>query len=66
MEIKLEIAFQEAMEEINDLSKRLILERSVRRQMEEENEDLKKRNKELEGRLMEMEKRMLELSNQQE
>lgn len=66
MEIRLEVAFQEAMEEVNDLSKRLILERSVRKQLEEENEDLKRRNKELEGRLAEMERVMLDLSNQQE
>lgn len=55
MEIRLEVAFQEAMEEVNDLSKRLILERSIRKQLEEENEDLKRRNKELEGRLRELE-----------
>lgn len=36
MEIRLEVAFQEAMEEINDLNKRLVLERSMKRQMEEE------------------------------
>lgn len=66
MEIRLEVAFQEAMEEVNDLSKRLILERSVRKQLEDENEDLKRRNKELEGRLAEMERTMLDLSNQQE
>ena len=36
MEIRPEIAFQEAMEEINDLNKRLVLERSMKRQMEEE------------------------------
>lgn len=66
MEIRLEVAFQEAIEEVNDLSKRLILERSVRKQLEEENEDLKRRNKELEGRLAEMERVMLDLSNQQE
>ena len=36
MDIKLDIAFREAMEEINDLNKRLVLERSMKRQMEEE------------------------------
>ena len=36
MDIRLEVAFQEAMEEINDLNKRLVLERSMKRQMEEE------------------------------
>ena len=36
MEIRLEVAFQEAMEEINDLNKRLVLERSMKRQIEEE------------------------------
>ena len=36
MEIRLEVAFQEAMEEINDLNKRLVLERSMKRQVEEE------------------------------
>ena len=36
MEIRLEVAFQEAMEEINDLNKWLVLERSMKRQMEEE------------------------------
>ena len=35
MEIRLEVAFQEAMEEINDLNKILVLKRSMKRQMEE-------------------------------
>ena len=48
MDIKLDIAFREAMEEINDLNRRLILERSIRKQLEEELEMLKNRNKELE------------------
>ena len=42
MDIKAEIAFQEAMEEVNDLSKRLIFERSIRKQLEEEVERLSK------------------------
>ena len=42
MDIKAEIAFQEAMEEVNDLSKRLIFERSIRKQLEEEVEKLLK------------------------
>lgn len=42
MDIKAEIAFQEAMEEINDLSKRLIFERSIRKQLEKEVEKLLK------------------------
>ena len=46
MDIRLEVAFQEAMEEINDLNRRLILERSVRKQLEEELETLKHRNNE--------------------
>ena len=48
MEIRPEIAFQEAMEEINDLNRRLILERSIRKQLEEELEMLRNKNKELE------------------
>ena len=36
MEIRLEVTNQEAMEEINDLNKSLVLERSMKRQMEEE------------------------------
>lgn len=48
MDIRLEVAFQEAMDEINDLNRRLILERSVRKQLEEELEMLRNRNKELE------------------
>lgn len=42
MDIKAEIAFQEAMEEINDLSRRLIFERSIRKQLEKEVERLSK------------------------
>ena len=42
MNIKAEIAFQEAMEEINDLSRRLIFERSIRKQLEKEVERLSK------------------------
>lgn len=42
MDIKAEIAFQEAMEEVNDLSKRLIFERSIRKQLEKEVEKLLK------------------------
>ena len=42
MDIKAEIAFQEAMEEINDLSRRLIFERSIRKQLEKEVEKLSK------------------------
>ena len=42
MDIKAEIAFQEAIEEVNDLSKRLIFERSIRKQLEEEVEKLLK------------------------
>ena len=64
MDIRLEVAFQEAMEEVNDLSKRLILERSIRKQLEEELNILKQRNEEIEGRLQEME-RTLNFSEQQ-
>lgn len=42
MDIKAEIAFQEAMEEIYDLNKRLIFERSIRKQLEKEVERLSK------------------------
>lgn len=42
MDIKAEIAFQEAMEEVNDLSRRLIFERSIRKQLEKEVERLSK------------------------
>ena len=42
MDIKAEIAFQEAMEEIYDLNKRLIFERSIRKQLEKEMEKLLK------------------------
>lgn len=42
MDIKAEIAFQEAMEEVNDLNKRLIFERSIRKQLEQEVEKLLK------------------------
>ena len=42
MDIKAEIAFQEAMEEIYDLNKRLIFERSIRKQLEQEVEKLLK------------------------
>ena len=42
MDIKAEIAFQEAMEEINDLSRRLIFERSIRKKLEKEVERLSK------------------------
>ena len=42
MDIRLEVAFQEAMDEINDLNRRLILERSIRKQLEEEVEKLLK------------------------
>lgn len=59
MEIKLEIAFQEAMEEINDLSKRLILERSIRKQMEEQINDLLQKNKDLEEKIKKMENETL-------
>ena len=38
MDIKAEIAFQEAMEEVNDLRKRIIFERSIRQQLEQEAE----------------------------
>ena len=48
MDIRLEVAFQEAMEEMSELNRRLILERSVRKQLEEELEMLRNRNKELE------------------
>ena len=48
MDIRLEVAFQEAMDEINDLNRRLILERSIRKQLEEELEMLRHRNKEME------------------
>lgn len=49
MEIKAEIAFKEAMEELNELNNKFILERSMRKQLEielerllKEIEDLKK------------------------
>ena len=56
MDIKAEIAFQEAMEEVNDLNKRLIFERSIRKQLEQEKsqintqiEDAKEKQKEIEA-----------------
>ena len=58
MDIKAEIAFQEAIEEVNDLSKRLILERSIRKQIEIERDELLRRNNELEDRLREIEEKM--------
>lgn len=58
MDIKLEVAFQEAIEEVSDLSKRLILERSIRKQIEMERNELLRRNNELEGRLREIEEKM--------
>ena len=58
MDIKAEIAFQEAIEEINDLNRRLILERSIRKQIEIERDELLRRNNELEGRLREIEEKM--------
>ena len=66
MDIRLEVAFQEAMEEVNDLSKRLILERSIRKQLEEKMEELVNKNREIEGRLKEMEETMMNFSQQNE
>ena len=48
MDIRIEVTFQEAMDEINDLNRRLILERSVRKRLEEELEMLRNKNKEIE------------------
>lgn len=66
MEIKAEVAFQEAMEEVNDLSKRLILERSIRKQLEEKITELVNKNKEIEEKLREMEEAMISISQQNE
>lgn len=48
MDIKLEIAFQQAMEEIANLNQRVILEKSLRIQVEEENKELKEKITKLE------------------
>ena len=48
MDIKLEIAFQQAMEEITNLNQRVILEKSLRIQVEEENKELKEKIEKLE------------------
>ena len=48
MDIKLEIAFQQAMEEIANLNQRVILEKSLRIQVEEENKELKEKIAKLE------------------
>ena len=42
MDIKAQIALQEPMEEIKDSSRRLIFERSIRKQLEKEVERLSK------------------------
>ena len=36
MEIRLEVAFQEAMEEINDLNERIVIQKCMIKQLEEE------------------------------
>lgn len=66
MDIKLEVAFQEVMEEVNDLSKRLILERSIRKQLEDNIKELIDKNREMEYRLKEMEETMMNFSQQNE
>ena len=48
MDIKLEIAFQQAMEEIANLNQRVILEKSLRIQVEEENKEWKEKIAKLE------------------
>ena len=48
MDIKLEIAFQQEMEEIANLNQRVILEKSLRIQVEEENKELKEKIAKLE------------------
>ena len=66
MDIKLEVDFQEVMEEVNDLSKRLILERSIRKQLEDNIKELIDKNREMEYRLKEMEETMMNFSQQNE
>ena len=66
MDIKLEVAFQEVMEEVNDLSKRLILERSIRKQLEDNIKELIDKNREMEYRLKEMKETMMNFSQQNE
>ena len=66
MDIKLEVAFQEVMKEVNDLSKRLILERSIRKQLEDNIKELIDKNREMEYRLKEMEETMMNFSQQNE
>lgn len=48
MDIKLEVVFQQAMEEIANLNQRVILEKSLRIQVEEENKELKEKIAKLE------------------
>lgn len=48
MEIRPEIAFQEAMEEIATLNERIVIQRCMIKQLEEELEMLRNRNKEIE------------------
>ena len=46
MEIRPEIAFQEAMEEISELNKRIVMQRCIIKQLEEEIEKLKEEKQE--------------------
>ena len=46
MDIKLDIAFREAMEEISELNKRIVMQRCIIKQLEEEIEKLKEGSQE--------------------
>ena len=48
MDIRLEVAFQEAMEEIATLNERIVIQRCMIKQLEEELEMLRNKNKEIE------------------
>ena len=48
MDIKLDIAFQEAMEEISELNKRIVMQRCIIKQLEEEIKKIKEGKQESE------------------
>ena len=57
MEIRPEVAFQEAMEIINGLNREIVLERALRKQFEELCNELAQKNKELEDKIKEIEEK---------
>ena len=57
MEIRAEVAFEEAMEMINGLNREIVLERAVRKQCEELCNELAQKNKELEDKIKEIEEK---------